>query len=813
MATFRPDPLLPSRIVPTALLLTAFLSAPSARAGGVDITVGSIEVNQAIQTGSTPLVGGRATFVRVAPQTAGSIPFGSLVDGLLRVYIGGEEIPGSPIYSDNGPIPLKSTVNKVLENDTLNFVLLAPQSTGVVFEVEINPAGPNFITETNPSNNTSSTGNLNFQCKRVPTIAYSPIDYRPSGGTTPNLPNPGLIKPGIGDNFVQGIYPTKDWYYRRTDAPSKLWTSSLSSGGSSLLNSLNIDLNLMSPKPDFIYGWVPGSLPYNGQAQLNGKAGMGNTQTIRHQRTFAHELGHNFGLGHNSSSTSLIGVDVEHHLNETLSLGQIKGTSLKDIMVGGQLTNSAWVRSSTYNFFFNDPVLNCSTAISAPADLETLLIAALLDRSTGALDVTDVITFQGGELTEPASPRDAEIYLRAYNGGVVVYELPVSARTSADECEGCRPEGDGADADADVAPPVGGFVAVLPAKPRGLPIDRIDLVDATGALVASEVQSSAAPQVAITAPAPGGSVSGEVRIAWTASDADGDDVLAYVRYSPDGVRMVPLANGVSVSEWFVDLGQLPAMTPGAGYFEVLVSDGLNTTSARTRALVAPVALGGGNAPFVNIVTPDHATTYRKGGTVILHSSGWDLEDGALDGTSIVWTSNIDGVLANGRLTSVSDLSVGTHVITVRATDSGGQQQTDTNTITIVDRGLPDDGTTVCQTDLGFGGPGNATLSVCGGDLSTGTSAEMLVTGATANQSAFIFVGLSSNPTPLLGGTLVPVPVTLTVTTSTNAAGEILFPVVPGGNGPFSVYAQVVYVDGAQVGGVGITNAVRIDVLP
>lgn len=740
------------------------------------------------------------------------------MDGILRVFIGGQEIPGSPIFSDNGPNLLKSTINKAFENDTLNFILLAPESSGVVFEVELNPVGPNQFAESNSTNNTGSTNPMNFQCKKVPNLAYAPIDYRPGGGSTPNVPSTALIKPGVGDNFIQGIFPTKDWFYHRTDAPSKLWTGSLSSTGSSLLNSLSVDLNLMNPKPDFLYGWVPGSLPYNGQAFINGKVSMGNTQSIRHQRTFAHELGHNFGLNHNSSNTNLIGVDVEHHLNQVLSLPQIKSSNLKDIMVGGQLTNSAWVRSSNYNFFFNDNVLNCSTAITM-GDVETLLIAALLDRASSTLEVTDVLTFEGGEISTPSALDRTDVIVRAFSGGTEVYSLPVTAQTSADECEGCTAEGcdpeeEGqSDTDSNRVSPIGGFVAVIPAKPHGMSIDRVDLVDVrTGNLFASEVLSSAPPKVTITAPVAGSTVSGEVRLQWSGSDADGDELQYYVRYSPNGNRMVPIANALTANEWTVDLNKLPEFVTGSGYFEVLATDGLHTTSTRTSGLSALLAAGGGNVPFVNVMTPDTSTSHRKGATVILHSSGWDLEDNGLDGTSIVWTSNVDGFLANGRLTTVTDLSVGTHVLTVRAIDSGGLQATDSVTINILDRGLPQTDPTVCQADLGFGGPGSATLSVCGGNLSSGTTAELLVSGAMANQPTFVFFGFSANATSFMGGTLLPIPVALTISGSTNAVGELKIPAIPGGGGPFSVFAQAIYVDSSLGQGVGITNAVRINIL-
>jgi hypothetical protein len=121
--------------------------------------------------------------------------------------------------------------------------------------------------------------------------------------------------------------------------------------------------------------------------------------------------------------------------------------------------------------------------------------------------------------------------------------------------------------------------------------------------------------------------------------------------------------------------------------------------------------------------------------------------------------------------------------------------------------------TYCQTDLGFAGPGSAQLSVCGGaPLAKGYSATLQITGAAPSSTAYIAVGFSNSPTPLKGGTLVPVPLFLLVPVSTSGAGTVTIPGIKGGGGPVSVYIQAIIVDGSQALGFAFTNAVQVDLL-
>jgi hypothetical protein len=118
----------------------------------------------------------------------------------------------------------------------------------------------------------------------------------------------------------------------------------------------------------------------------------------------------------------------------------------------------------------------------------------------------------------------------------------------------------------------------------------------------------------------------------------------------------------------------------------------------------------------------------------------------------------------------------------------------------------------CQQDIGFGGPGSMSLSICGEPLSAGNSATLAIGGAPAGGAVYLFVSLNSLPTPFKGGTLVPVPVALSVQFSANGAGEVSA-LVPGGGGPFTIYLQALAPDGAQTLGYALSNALEVQFLP
>ena len=125
-------------------------------------------------------------------------------------------------------------------------------------------------------------------------------------------------------------------------------------------------------------------------------------------------------------------------------------------------------------------------------------------------------------------------------------------------------------------------------------------------------------------------------------------------------------------------------------------------------------------------------------------------------------------------------------------------------------------TVTCQPNLGLQGPGVVDLEVCGGDLSSGTTADFLLTGAPPFSPTTVLISTQLNPafSPKVFGTLGPLPPLFVLGVATDGNGEIDIPdAVPGGSGPVSIYIQAVVVDDAQIKDFAVTNTLELQFLP
>lgn len=93
-------------------------------------------------------------------------------------------------------------------------------------------------------------------------------------------------------------------------------------------------------------------------------------------------------------------------------------------------------------------------------------------------------------------------------------------------------------------------------------------------------------------------------------------------------------------------------------------------------------------PTATITSPSDGSTYTQGDTISFNGTGKDTEDGTLTGSSLVWTSDIDGKIGTGTSFTRNDLSLQNHTITLTVTDSSKAVGDDTVRITIIPSEAP-----------------------------------------------------------------------------------------------------------------------------
>jgi hypothetical protein len=156
----------------------------------------------------------------------------------------------------------------------------------------------------------------------------------------------------------------------------------------------------------------------------------------------------------------------------------------------------------------------------------------------------------------------------------------------------------------------------------------------------------------------------EILVTFEAGDPDGGRVRKFLLYSPDRERwqLVGATDGPDVR---VPVDDLPAGDDPA--FKLVAFDGWNVDEA---VMPAPELAAPRNPPTVLILASE-PRRYPLQSLVRLEASAFDLEDRALPGESIRWSSSIDGDLGTGAELATRALSAGRHVLTATATDSDG----------------------------------------------------------------------------------------------------------------------------------------------
>lgn len=153
--------------------------------------------------------------------------------------------------------------------------------------------------------------------------------------------------------------------------------------------------------------------------------------------------------------------------------------------------------------------------------------------------------------------------------------------------------------------------------------------------------------------------SGNINITWQATDLDSDDLSYEVLLSKDnGVIYKPLSVGYSGTSINIDSDKLSGCNNSC-LIKVIANDGFNE-SEDVSDMTFSIAK---KMPNIFITSPADNTDFTINDETILEGSAYDLEDGALDGGLLNWSSDVDGFLGSGEYL-VTNLSKGLHIITL-----------------------------------------------------------------------------------------------------------------------------------------------------
>lgn len=268
-------------------------------------------------------------------------------------------------------------------------------------------------------------------------------------------------------------------------------------------------------------------------------------------------------------------------------------------------------------------------------------------------------------------------------------------------------------------------------------------------------------------------VTGTVTLSWAASDADSDPLTFEVHYSNDGgATWAPVVSGLADTSAAIDTSPLGG---GTGRFRVIASDGANTGQADS-----PPFTMADKPPIPLILTPADGLRIQYGQLVNFSGAALDWQDGGVTGDDLVWSSDLDGVLGMGEQISTQSLRVGTHTITLRATNSRGSSASASITVVVHDDlslpgptltasplsfawDFPADATASSSQVLHIGNAGDGTLN-----WTASTDAAWLILSTTSG-AAPTDLTLTANPSGVLNGSVLAGTLTLTVP----AAGDVL----------------------------------------
>ncbi len=206
---------------------------------------------------------------------------------------------------------------------------------------------------------------------------------------------------------------------------------------------------------------------------------------------------------------------------------------------------------------------------------------------------------------------------------------------------------------------------------------KIVMFNPSNSVIGTIALGGTAPVVTVTNPTANFPGSGVQTLSWTIVEPGVSAWTSKVLYSANNGSTWSEIGMVTGNTLSADFDTLPGSAPGQALIQVLVSDGVNTGTATSPNFTVLKKL-----PTVVVITSPVANASQKAADPVeFIGDAYDPDDGSLTGTSLQWSSNIQGQLGTGSPLLVN-LQAGVHTVTLTATDSNGNSISTTTIITI-----------------------------------------------------------------------------------------------------------------------------------
>jgi hypothetical protein len=634
-------------------------------------------------------------------------------------------LPGSPIGPSNGPITAASSFSRLHPDDALNFPLPSEWYLGDA-EFWTDLVLPPHTPDSNPANNRFPSGSGRFRVRfadvKPLSLRYVLVHYTHPTWRGPRSPQ-AHVALDTTCAWLRSVYPVS---YRATrydpwDPPEiSFGRANPQKGdldGDRLITLLNTLYATNPSGTDQLFGWTPeGSFSDHGLADApqsggHGRVAFGNDTlgakpptTSRYRRTFAHEIGHNLGLRHTKRcmKNDEYGYDVysidpfgRRVMRCYPPSDPMPATDLLDFMAPSKVEPHAWVAPSHYvrlyqAFAAPSGPKNQPRSGGKTGDRKGFPRAGNRQEALNPEDMPPELLVVRGQVTREGSGRFFPFHRIPAStdnialAGKLPREGTHAVRFLADAEKvllaiAWTPEFDAEDDDEPVrSRPFTWFVRPIAGVSRVELWIRDKIVDQCNVLpIGPVIKGFRQDPVELR------NDKESVRLTWDAfhpvlaPNEFRERLVHQVFYSAnDGKTWRLVAADLDQPEAHVNLASLPGGKRCV--FMVATSDGYNSANSKGRPFAVP-----DRRPSVKVIDPMKQLTIAEGTPLRLLGHAYDLEDGALTGKQLTWESDVQEKLGFGEELTVSKLKPGRHRISLRATDSAGNQSAAAEVVIVV----------------------------------------------------------------------------------------------------------------------------------